>query len=89
MSPQTNQVTVTTQTYDLIYVDINNDSFLYQSFEYVIYSPNNTMLRRGQFRSPCVQIRTSNLEEGTYHFQLLLNGQEWRTTHFEKRSPEA
>jgi hypothetical protein len=89
MSPILNQVNVTAKSYDLLYVDILNDALLYESFEYVIYRNDKTMLRRGQFRAPSVQIRTSNLEEGTYQFHILLNGEEWKTTCFEKQNPEA
>jgi hypothetical protein len=89
MAPILNQLSVTPKSTDLIYVDILNDSLLYESFEYVIYGNDKTMIRRGQFRAPSVQIRTNYLEEGTYHFQLLLNGKEWKTTYFEKQNIEA
>ncbi len=89
MSPTSNQVTVTTKSTDLINVDILNFKLQYESFEYVIYNDNKTMLRKGQFRAPSVQIPTNHLQEGTYQFQLLINGQEWKTTLFEKCNPEA
>ncbi len=88
MSSTSNHVSVTTKSSDLINVDILNN-LQYESFEYVIYNDNKTMLRKGQFRAPSVQIRTNNLQEGIYQFQLLLNGQEWKTTLFEKYNSEA
>ena len=84
-----NQVSVTPQSFDLIYVDILNQKLQYESFEYIIYTQDKKMIRRGQFRAPSVQIRTSCLQEGTYQFQLLLHGEEWKNTHFQKQSQEA
>jgi hypothetical protein len=89
MSCALNQVSVTSQSYDLIYVDILNQSVQYESFEYVIYNQEKRMLRKGQFKAPTVQIRTNHLQEGKYHFQLLLHGQEWTTAFFEKQNLDA
>jgi hypothetical protein len=88
MSALLNQVSVTTQSFDLIYVDILNQKLQYESFEYIIYTEDKKMIRRGQFRAPSVQIRTCGLQEGTYEFQLLLHGEEWKNTLFQKQSQE-
>jgi len=89
MTTATDQVSVTTKSTDLIFVQILNEKLQYESFEYVIYGQDKSLLRRGTFRAPSVQIRTTYMNEGIYQFQLLLNGQEWKTTLFEKHSQEA
>lgn len=89
MSTLVNQVSVTLKSFDLIYVDILNQSLQYELFEYVIYTEDKRMIRRGQFRAPSVQIRTNDLQEGTYEVQLFLRGEEWKNMLFQKRSPLA
>lgn len=89
MSILLNQVSVTTQSFDLMYVDILNQTLQYESFEYIIYAEGKRMIRRGQFRAPSVQIRTNGLQDGTYEFQLLLHGEEWKNMIFQKHSEQA
>lgn len=81
-----NDCTVTEKVYDMLFVNILDEKLQYDSFEYVIYTINNTMLRKGCFRAPSVQIRTTNMDKGTYQIQLLHEGQEWITTLFEKHT---
>ncbi|MDB5190895.1 MAG: hypothetical protein JWQ96_458 [Segetibacter sp.] len=83
------QVTVTEQVYDLFLVDILNQTLLYESFEYAICSEDNKTIRKGQFRAPSVQLRTSDLCEGNYQFQLYLKGKEWQCAAFQKVSHPA
>ncbi len=85
MTSSSTQVTITEKAYDLFYVDILNQTLLYQSFDFIIYGEDHKMLRKGHFRSPSAQLRTSDLKEGSYEFQLLFNGQEWHTSQFEKK----
>ncbi len=79
------EFTITEKVSDLLVLSIINEKLQYESFEYVIYTVNKTMLRKGCFRAPSVQLRTHNMEIGTYHLQLIHKGQEWVTTPFEKR----
>jgi hypothetical protein len=76
MGNSTIQVSITEKKNDVFDVDILTHSMMYSSFEYIIYGENNKMLRRGQFRAPSVQLRASGMQEGTYHFKLLLNDSE-------------
>lgn len=69
---------------DLLVVKILNEHYRYDSFEYIIYSDNNAVIRKGTFRAPSVQLRTIGLNEGVYHMDLLYRGQKWKTNHFEK-----
>jgi hypothetical protein len=77
--------TITEKVYDLLVVNILNEKLQYESFEYVIYSANETLLRKGCFRAPSVQIRTNFMNMGTYHLQLLHKGEEWKTSFFKKQ----
>lgn len=79
------EFTITQKVSDLLVMNILNEKLQYQPFEYIIYSQNKTMLRKGCFRAPSVQIRTNNMDCGTYHIQLLHQGKEWVETHFEKQ----
>ena len=85
MIPISAQVSVIEKVTDLIFVDILNRRFEYESFEYIIYDGHKKIVRKGYFRAPSVQLRTNNLQEGTYSFQLLLNGEVWNTTEFRKK----
>ncbi len=78
------EVTITEKVYDLFFVDILNKTFLYQSFDYEIRGEDKKTVRRGTFRAPSVQLRTNNLAEGKYQFQLYLEGKEWQSTSFIK-----
>jgi len=89
MTTATDQVSVTTKSTDLLFVQILNEELQYESFDYLIYGQDKSVLRRGTFRAPSVQIRTTYMNEGTYQFQLLFKGQEWKTTLFEKHRQEA
>ena len=80
------QVSVIGQVADMIYVNITNKTLQYDSFEYNIYNGDKKVVRRGYFRAPSVQLRTANLADGTYQFELLLNGQVWETAEFRKTS---
>ncbi len=78
------QVMVTEKVFDLFFVNILNEKVLYQSFDYIIYGEGKRLCRKGRFRAPSVQIRTNDLKEGNYQFQLFLNGAEWESSAFEK-----
>lgn len=84
MSLILNEVSVTEKTSDILVVDILNQKLPYEPFEYIIYSIDNIILRRGQFRAPSVQLSTTHLHQGKYYLHLLHRGQEWHTTLFEK-----
>lgn len=86
MLANSTQVSVIEKVSNLVFVDILNDTVQYASFDYVIYDGDKRVVRRGYFRAPSVQFRTNNLVEGTYEFELLLNGQVWETAHFNKRA---
>ncbi|MDB5247726.1 MAG: hypothetical protein JWQ40_2120 [Segetibacter sp.] len=84
MFPMLNEISITKKVCDILVLDILNQRLPYEPFEYIIYSEDHTMQRRGQFRAPSVQLRTTHMNEGTYELQLLYKGQEWQTTLFEK-----
>jgi hypothetical protein len=88
MGSMATQVSVIDRTSDMIYIDILNKKLQYASFEFVILNGEKKIVRKGNFRAPSVQLRTNNLEEGIYLFQLLLNGELWETTNFRKRKDE-
>jgi hypothetical protein len=84
MGNSTIQVSITEKKNDVFDVDILTHATMYSSFEYIIYGANNKMLRRGQFRAPSVQLRTTGMQEGNYLFQLLLNDNEILNVPFYK-----
>lgn len=84
MGTSTIQISITEKKNDVLDVDILTSSMLFNSFEYRIWGDNNKMLRRGQFRAPSVQMRTNDLREGNYMFQLLLNDNEILNAPFHK-----
>jgi hypothetical protein len=86
MLSNSTQVSVVEKVTNLVFVDILNDTLQYASFDYVIYDGAKKVVRKGYFRAPSVQFRTNNLVEGTYQFEILLNGQVWETAQFSKRS---
>ncbi len=86
MLASSTQVLVVEKVTNLVFVDILNETLQYASFDYVIYDGDKKVIRRGYFRAPSVQFRTNNLQEGTYQFELLLNGEVWETAQFSKRS---
>jgi hypothetical protein len=85
MFANSTQVSVVEKVSNLVFVDILNETFQYASFDYVIYDGEKKVVRKGYFRAPSVQFRTNNLQEGTYQFEILLNGQVWETAQFCKR----
>jgi hypothetical protein len=76
-------------TADLVHVDIPGKTMEFRSFDYIIYGEGHKMLRRGNFRSPSVQLRTNDLKAGIYDFILLVDGEEYHTTSFIKDNAAA
>jgi len=85
MGANATQVSVIGNVSDLIFVDIHNQLLQYESFEYAIYNNDKKVVRKGYFRAPSVQLRTNNLQEGIYQFELKLHGKVWETAEFRKR----
>jgi hypothetical protein len=86
MAIHSTQVSVVGHMSDMIFIDIHNQTLQYESFEFNIYNGDKKVVRKGYFRAPSVQLRTNNLAEGTYQFELLLNGKVWETTEFRKKT---
>ena len=86
MALHSTQVSVLGHLSDMIYIDIHSQTLQYESFEFNIYNGDKKVVRKGFFRAPSAQLRTNHLEEGTYQFELLLNGKVWETTEFRKKT---
>jgi hypothetical protein len=86
MAPSTFEVAISEKKKDVLDVDIMNQPLFYKLFDYVIYGKDNKMIRRGQFRAPSVQLRTTFMQEGDYLLQVLLNENEYVSVPFHKTS---
>lgn len=87
MQPQTSSLaSVTAIVEDFMFVEINKYALAGKTFEYKICTPDEKIIRKGQFSGLNVQLRLSFIEEGRYNFQLYLNGEQLQESRFEKRS---
>ena len=84
MTISTIEVAITEKKEDVFDVDILSKSFLYTLLDYVILGKDNQLIRRGQFRAPSVQLRTTYMQDGDYMFQLQLRDGEYVNVPFHK-----
>ena len=84
MHISTIQVAITEKKNDVFDVDILSQTLFYRPLDYIIYGKDNKMIRRGQFRAPSVQLRTTYMQEGDYLFQILLNEDDYINVPFQK-----
>ena len=84
------QIHITSEVYDFMFIRIDNPKFQRQSLKYAILDNSGQLIRKGLFRGNIVQLRLSNLEDGTYNLSLSLNRQSTAMTHkFTKKTPAA
>lgn len=77
---------VTTVVTHFLFIEIKNQPLAGNTFEYKICTPDEKIIRKGQFTEPNVQLRLSLIKEGKYNFLLYLNGQKLQESSFEKRT---
>ncbi len=78
------QVAITEKNNDMFDVDISNQTLLYKSLDFIIYGKDNKMVRKGQFRAPSVQLRTTYMQAGDYLLQVMVNECDYVNIPFQK-----
>ena len=81
-----NVATISRQVQDVMVVEVNTAS-LNEEYEYSISDLENKIIRKGYFRAPLVQLRTSYMNDGEYLFHLYKAGKECFTEYFQKLDP--
>jgi len=79
---------ITKMVYDFLLVEITDPTLFNQDscFEYSILSQDEKPVRKGRFFGANVQLRLTQMEEGSYSLRLYLNGGEAQNFTFVKRS---
>ncbi|HNP23942.1 MAG TPA: hypothetical protein PKM63_12475 [Panacibacter sp.] len=83
---------ITENVNEFLFVEIFPQNLEGHEFDYLITDLSHTTIRRGCFKAPKVQIRTSLMPEGHYNFILCKNGEtlfqssfgksiSWQTDH--------
>jgi hypothetical protein len=85
MLPATPTVIITQKVFDFMMIEVQHNDFS-STYSYAINNPNNQLVRKGNFKGQMVQLRLSNVPEGSYQFCFYYNDALVTTIPFEKQS---